>query len=140
MSVFDNSAIRKTTAMSHDVSTCYAINIRPSYHFPSERDTPCGSLFTGIPFEAKASTGESSAFSSVQYTLKHKVLRAQRPAEKGELSIHIKTVLWRWENEHKCSGRLSQMTGAATLKLRLPGSVAAHQTNKVKQVPGSREC
>jgi len=41
-------------------------------------------------------------FSSVRYTLQHKVLRSCRPAGRGGFSIHADTVLWRWRTSASC--------------------------------------
>ena len=42
------------------------------------------------------------------------VLRGYRPAESGGFLGHTETVLWTVEGERICSGRLFQLTGAAT--------------------------
>ena len=71
-----------------------------------------------------------SKFSSVRNTLQRNVLRSCRPAARAGFFSPRRSCPLETEDERKWHGRLFQMTGAATLKLRLSSSVAAVGTTR----------
>ena len=99
-------------------------------HNQPDFETQCSNLMLTNFVLGVWGTAVPVQFSSARYGFKHKVLRGRKPAGRCGFLIHGETILRIYGGRVQifrktAPGDPDQVTGAATLKLRLPSSVAA---------------